>query len=212
MPISGSSLLLFVTGALIVLAIPGPAVMYIVSRSVGHGGGAGLVSAAGIAVGTLVHILAETLGLSALLVSSALAFEAVKYVGAAYLIFLGIRTLRRADEPVSEDDSSDGRLKSFFWQGVVTNVLNPKSALFFLAFLPQFVDPSRGQATLQIFQLGMLFALMGWCTDSLWAVAAGMAAQKIRRNLRLRRAQRWISGGGLIALGLASAFSGARSK
>ena len=210
MLISGSSLLLFVTGALIVLAIPGPAVMYIVSRSVGHGRGAGLVSAGGIAVGTLVHILAATLGLSALLVSSALAFEAVKYVGAAYLIFLGIRTLRREDAPVSKDDSSDGRLKSFFWQGVVTNVLNPKSAL--LAFLPQFVDPSRGHVPLQIFRLGMLFALMGWCTDSLWALAAGMAAEKIRGSLRLRRVQRRVSGGGLIALGLASAFSGGQSK
>jgi threonine/homoserine/homoserine lactone efflux protein len=97
-------------------------------------------------------------------------------------------------------------------QGVLVNLLNPKTVLFFLAFWPQFVDPARGHATLQIFELGILFAMMGWCSDSVWAVTAGTAAEHFRRNVRLGHAQRNISGGTLIALGLASAFSGSRAK
>jgi threonine/homoserine/homoserine lactone efflux protein len=212
MLIRESSLLLFVTGAAIILIIPGPAVMYVVSRSIGHGRIAGLVSAMGIATGTVFHVLAATLGLSALLASSALAFEAVKYIGAAYLIYLGIRTLRREAAPLPETENGTRRLGQLYGQGVLVNVLNPKTALFFLAFLPQFVDRARGNATLQILQLGILFAVMGWCSDSAWALAAGTVAERIRRSLPLRRMQRNVSGGGLIALGLASAFSGSRSK
>jgi len=207
-----SSLLLFVTGAVIILIIPGPAVIYIISRSVGQGRAAGLVSAGGIAVGTLIHVAAASLGLSALLMSSALAFQFVKYLGAAYLIYLGIRALRRSDEEAVEATRSRTRLTRVFGQGVFVNVTNPKSALFFLAFLPQFVEPARGHATAQIFFLGMLFALMGYCSDSIWALVAGTVAGRIRGSTRWRRAQRTFSGGGLIALGLASAFSGARSK
>jgi threonine/homoserine/homoserine lactone efflux protein len=212
MLIGHSSLLLFVTGAAIILIIPGPAVTYVVSRSIGHGRSAGLVSAVGIVVGTLFHVAAATLGLSALLASSAMAFEFVKYLGAAYLVYLGIRTLRSGDAHFFQAAGSERRLARLFGQGVLVNLLNPKTALFFLAFLPQFVDPSRGHATLQILELGVLFALMGWCSDSIWAFAAGTAAEHFRRNARLRRAQRNVSGGALIALGLASAFSGSRAK
>src|SRR5882724_10353483 len=134
MLISYSSLLLFVTGAAILLVIPGPAVFYIVSRSVGHGRAAGLVSAMGIAAGTLFHLAAATLGLSALLASSALAFQFVKYLGAAYLIYLGIKTLRRKDEQLAEADTAETKLSHIFAQGVPVNLLNPKTALFFLAF------------------------------------------------------------------------------
>jgi threonine/homoserine/homoserine lactone efflux protein len=212
MMISTSSLLLFVTGAAILLVIPGPAVFYIVSRSIGQGRTAGLVSAMGIAVGTMFHLAAATLGLSALLVSSALAFHFVKYLGAAYLICLGVRVLRSKDTPPLETTNGERRLGRIFGQGVLVNLLNPKTALFFLAFLPQFVEPARSHATLQIFQLGLLFALMGWCSDSIWALLAGTVAERIRVSVRLRRAQRNVSGGALIALGLATAFSGARSK
>ena len=212
MLISHTSLVLFMTGAAILLVIPGPVVMYVVSRSIGHGRSAGLVSVMGTVVGTLCHVAAATLGLSAVLASSALAFQFVKYLGAVYLIYLGIRTLRSSDTVLFEAASGERRLVRLFGQGVFVNLLNPKTALFFLAFLPQFVDPSRGHATLQIFELGVLFALMGWCSDSMWALAAGTAADHLRRNIRLRRAQRNVSGGALIALGLASAFSGARSK
>lgn len=200
------------TGAMLLLLVPGPAVLYITSRSIGLGRAAGLVSAMGIAVGTLFHVAAATLGLSALLVSSATAFQFVKYAGAAYLIYLGIRTLRGGDTAML--DASNGRrnLGSIFGQGVLVNLLNPKTALFFLAFLPQFVDPARGHATLQIFELGVLFALMGWVSDSVWATIAGTFGTRLRGNVRLRSTQRKISGGVLIALGVASAFSGAKAK
>ncbi len=212
MLISYSSLLLFVTGAAILLVIPGPAVFYIVSRSVGHGRAAGLVSAMGIAAGTLFHLAAATLGLSALLASSALAFQFVKYLGAAYLVYLGIRVLRSDVTLALEAANGERQLAHIFGHGVLVNLLNPKTALFFLAFLPQFVEPARGHATLQIFQLGVLFALMGWCSDSMWALLAGTVAERIRGSVRLRRTQRNLSGGALIALGLATAFSGVRSK
>jgi len=212
MLISHSSLLLFVSGAAVLLLIPGPAVMYVVSRSIGHGRVAGLVSVMGIVVGTLFHVVAATLGLSALLASSAFAFQFVKYLGSAYLIYLGIRTLRRDDSQLPEPPNSERRLLDIFGQGVLVNLLNPKTALFFLAFLPQFVDPSFGHPALQIFQLGVLFALMGWCSDSVWALLAGTVAERFRSSFRLRRAQRNVSGGALIALGLASAFSGAKAK
>ncbi|PYU55873.1 MAG: RhtB family transporter, partial [Acidobacteria bacterium] len=208
MLISDSSLLLFVTGAAILLVIPGPAVFYIVSRSVGHGRAAGLVSAMGIAAGTLFHLAAATLGLSALLASSALAFQFVKYLGAAYLVYLGIRVLRSDVTLVLEAANGERQLAHIFGHGVLVNLLNPKTALFFLAFLPQFVAPARGHATLQILQLGVLFALMGWCSDSMWALLAGTVAERIRGSVRLRRTQRNLSGGALIALGLATAFSG----
>ena len=212
MAISHSSLLLFIAGGAILLVIPGPAVMYIVSRSIGQGRAAGLVSAMGITAGTLFHIAAATLGLSALLVSSVLAFQFMKYLGAAYLIYLGVRVLRSDEGRLLESADGERRLGRIFGQGVLVNLLNPKTALFFLAFLPQFVDPARGHATLQIFELGVLFALMGWCSDSIWALAAGTVAERIRGSARLRRAQRNMSGGALIALGLASAFAGGKAK
>jgi threonine/homoserine/homoserine lactone efflux protein len=162
--------------------------------------------------GPCVTSFAAALGISAVLVSSALAFQFVKYLGAAYLIYLGIKTLRTKDEQMLIAAGIETRLAGVFGQGFLVNLLNPKTALFFLAFLPQFVDPARGHVTLQILQLGILFALMGWCSDSVYALIAGTAAQRIRGSLRLRRIQRNVSGGGLIALGLASAFSGAKSK
>jgi len=199
-------------GAMLLLLVPGPAVLYITSRSIGLGRAAGLVSAMGIAVGTLVHVAAATLGLSALLVSSASAFTFVKYAGAAYLIYLGVRTLRREDATTLDPSREQRSLFGIFGQGVLVNLLNPKTALFFLAFLPQFVDPARGHATLQIFELGVLFALMGWMSDSVWALVSGTFAEHIRGSVRLRSTQRKVSGGALIALGLASAFSGAKAK
>ena len=140
-----SRLALFVGAALLLLVVPGPSVLYIVTQSISHGRRAGIVSVAGITTGTLVHIVAATVGLSALLASSALAFDVVKYLGAAYLIAVGIRRLagwerERSREPERRD------LGRLYRQGIVVNTLNPKTALFFLAFLPQFVDPARGAA------------------------------------------------------------------
>jgi len=209
---SHSSLLLFLAGAIVLLVIPGPAVFYIVSRTVGQGRAAGLVSAAGIAVGTLFHVTAAALGLSAVLVSSARAFRVVQILGALYLVFLGVRTLLRTEEAEAASYEGALSLRRIFGQGVVVNVLNPKTALFFLAFLPQFADPARGSIAAQILLLGTLFAVMGLCSDSAWALVASQATAKLRTSLRWQRARKNISGGALIALGLATAFSGSRTK
>jgi threonine/homoserine/homoserine lactone efflux protein len=208
---SHSSLALFVSAALILLVIPGPAVFYILGRSVGQGRGAGFVSALGISVGSLVHTAAAAVGLSALLMSSALAFGIVKYLGAAYLIYLGVQKLRR-EEAIEVSEGPQTKLSRIFAQGVVVNVLNPKAALFFFAFLPQFVDASRGNVAGQVLFLGVLFAFLGLMSDSLWAFCAGTVAHWLRRNARWMRTQRYVSGGMLISLGLATAFAGPSKK
>src|ERR671914_491663 len=170
-----STLALFMVAALALAVVPGPAVLYIVARSVDQGRLAGFVSALGIAVGSLVHVVAATVGLSSLLASSATAFTVVKYAGAAYLVILGVRRLLTR-ETIDDDISRAPRTRrKLFVDGVVVNVLNPKTALFFIAFLPQFVDPEAGAATLQIFALGLIFALIALSSDSLWALAAGTA-------------------------------------
>jgi threonine/homoserine/homoserine lactone efflux protein len=201
-------LALFAAAALALLVVPGPAVIYIVTRSIHQGRRAGLVSVLGIHLGTLVHIAAATAGLSALLVSSSTAFTVVKLAGAAYLIGLGLWTLlsQRADSEIVL--GGERRLRRVFAQGVVVNVLNPKTALFFLAFLPQFVDRDRGHATLQIALLGVTFGLLGMVTDSIWAVGAGTAGDVLRRSRHFARAQRYISGTVFVGLGVVAAFAG----
>jgi threonine/homoserine/homoserine lactone efflux protein len=209
---SHSQLLFFVSAAALLLAIPGPAIFYIVGRSIGHSRNAGLVSALGIGVGTLIHTVAAAVGLSALLVSSATAFSVVKYLGAAYLIYLGVQKLRRDESFDAPPDAQRTTLTRVFAQGIVVNVLNPKTALFFFAFLPQFIDPSRGHVATQILSLGFLFACMGTFSDSLWAYFCGTVAHRLRGNPRWMRTQRYISGGMLISLGVATAFAGSSTK
>ncbi len=208
----GSTLGIFVGAAIALLLTPGPAVLYIVTRSIEQGRGAGLVSVVGICTGTLVHVVAATLGLSALLVSSATAFTTVKYLGAGYLIVLGLRTLATREQPSA--DVADGRpgLRRVFTQGVIVNVLNPHTALFFFAFLPQFVNPSSGRVPLQMLTLGLLFVGLSAMTDSGWAVAAGTAGDWIKRHPRFNAGQRYVTGGALIGLGAATALSGSRGK
>lgn len=209
-----SQLLFFVTTAAILLAIPGPAVLYIVGRSIGQGRNAGLVSALGIGVGTLIHTAAAAVGLSALLVSSATAFSVVKYLGAGYLVYLGVQRLRTKESLAAASDTAAPRvtLARVFSQGIVVNVLNPKTALFFFAFLPQFIDPSRGHVATQILSLGILFACMGTTSDFLWALFSGSVAGWLRNNQRWMRNERYVSGGILISLGLATAFAGHSAK
>ena len=203
-----ASLAVFVVAALALLVVPGPAVVYIVARSIHQGRRAGLVSVLGIHVGTLVHIAAATVGLSALVVSSAVAFTAVKIAGAVYLVGLGLWTLfaRRAEQEVAL--GGERNLRRAFAQGIVVNVLNPKTALFFLAFLPQFVDPAASHPAVQIAVLGVLFALLGLVTDSLWALAAGTAGGVLRRSPRFVRGQRYVTGTVYVGLGVATAFAG----
>jgi len=157
-------------------------------------------------------VVAATLGLSALLMSSALAFSAVKYLGAAYLVYLGIQKVLREESVVPSEQSVRIRLSRIFGQGIVVNVLNPKTALFFFAFLPQFVDASRGRVAAQIMFLGLLFAVMGVLSDSVWALFAGALAHALKRNTRWTRTQRYVSGGMLISLGVATAFAGSNKK
>jgi threonine/homoserine/homoserine lactone efflux protein len=207
-----ASLAVFVVAALALLAVPGPAVVYIVARSIQQGRRAGLVSVLGIHVGTLLHIGAATVGLSALVLSSAVAFTAVKIAGAAYLVGLGLWTLfaRRAEPEVALGGRQN--LRRAFAQGIVVNVLNPKTALFFLAFLPQFVDPDASHPALQIAFLGVLFALLGLVTDSLWALAAGTAGGVLRRSRRFARGQRYVTGTVYVGLGVATALAGSADE
>jgi threonine/homoserine/homoserine lactone efflux protein len=209
-----STLALFAVAAVTLLVIPGPAVLYIVTRSVDQGRAAGLASVCGVHVGTLVHVAAAALGLSALLVSSATAYDAVRWLGAAYLVWLGVRRLLARDE----DDLAAGPgnrrtgLGRIFAQGVVVNVLNPKTALFFFAFLPQFVDTSRGSVPFQVVVFGVAFVVLGLLSDGAYAVAASTGAGWLRRRPRVARASRLVSGGVLVSLGVTTALAGSRSS
>jgi threonine/homoserine/homoserine lactone efflux protein len=194
------------------LLVPGPAVLYVVARSIHEGRRAGIASVLGIHVGTLVHIAAATLGLSAIVVSSAVAFTVVKVAGAVYLVGLGLWTLlsRRAETEVAL--GGRGNLRRAFAQGIVVNVLNPKTALFFLAFLPQFVDADAAHPAAQIAFLGLLFAALGLVTDSLWALAAGTAGGLVRGSRRFVQAQRYVAGSVYVGLGVVTAVTGRGSS
>jgi threonine/homoserine/homoserine lactone efflux protein len=202
-----STLFLFSLAALALIVVPGPAVLYIVAQSIGSGRRAGLASALGVATGGLVHVAAATVGLSALLASSATAFTVVKVAGAVYLVFIGVRRILGREESVTAAPAASRRLRRIYGQGVVVNVLNPKTALFFLAFLPQFVDHDAGSAALQIFVLGLTFVVIALVSDSLWALAAGMAGTRLRASTRFLRVERYVSGSIFVGLGLTAAFA-----
>lgn len=205
---------LFLAASLTILLIPGPAVLYIVARSIGQGRMAGVVSVLGIGLGSLVHVAAAALGLTALLMSSALAYSAVKYAGAFYLIFLGIKKL--TSKPVlAESDEEAGpatSLYKIFAEGVLVNVLNPKTAIFFFAFLPQFVDVSRGSVALQITAYGLMFSFMGMFTDGLWALAANTAGRTLKAHPRFIQGEKYFAGVTYLALGTLAAVSGSGKK
>jgi threonine/homoserine/homoserine lactone efflux protein len=201
------TLAVFAGAALALLVVPGPAVLYIVARSVHQGRSAGLAAVVGIHLGTLAHVFAATLGLSAVLASSATAFTTVKLVGAFYLVYLGVRTL--LGRGVLEDPAQPvvRRRRQDVAEGILVNVLNPKTALFFLAFLPQFVDPEAGHPALQVLALGCVFMLLGAITDSLWALGAGAAGESLQRHRAWPRAQRYVSGSVFIGLGAIAAIA-----
>jgi threonine/homoserine/homoserine lactone efflux protein len=205
-----SNFSLFVVASLTLLLTPGPAVMYVVTRSVDQGRKAGLISVLGIQTGTFVHVVGAALGISALLLSSALVFDLVKYLGAAYLIYLGVRKLMT---PVKREEivvTQEKNLRATYLQGVVVAILNPKTALFFLAFLPQFVDASQGQTTLQTLILGMTFLLMALVTDGMYALLSGTAGNWLKASVWYLRFQRYLAGGVYVGLGVMAAFSGNR--
>jgi threonine/homoserine/homoserine lactone efflux protein len=186
----------FLAAAVVLAAIPGPGMLYVLARTLAHGRGAGLRSTMGTAAGGLGHVVAAAVGLSALLMTSALAFSAVKYAGAAYLIWLGVRTLAGLREPAEAVRDGGGPA---FRQGMLTELLNPKTALFFLTFLPQFVQPERGPVAPQLLALGCVSVALNSSADVVVAALGG----RIRTALSPRwwRRQRLASGCTLIALG-----------
>jgi threonine/homoserine/homoserine lactone efflux protein len=203
-----STLTIFVGAAMLLFIVPGPAVLYVVTRSLSQGRNAGLVSVGGIHAGSLVHILAAMLGLSALVATSTLAFSIVKWAGAAYLVYLGIRTLLADDDALLPGTAEPSSYRKIFTQGVIVNVLNPKTAIFFVAFVPQFIDPSKGSATLQILVLGIAFIFAGTISDGIYAVLAGTIGDRMSRRPLWRRNSRYASGAIYLLLGAAAAASG----
>jgi RhtB (resistance to homoserine/threonine) family protein len=187
---------------------PGPDTMYVLARSIGQGRSAGVVSALGISAGCLFHIAAAALGLSALLATSAMAFTVVKWVGAGYLVWMGVQMLRSKAGPEAVQGLQPTSLWRIFRDGVVTNVLNPKVALFFLAFLPQFVDPARGSTGMQFVLLGLLFDVTGTVWLVFLAGAAGAFGGWLRRNPRVAAAQKRVTGAVFVALGARLALQG----
>jgi threonine/homoserine/homoserine lactone efflux protein len=196
-----AAFLTFLLAAFMLNIAPGPDMLYVIGRSVGQGRRAGAVSALGIFAGCWAHILAAAVGVAALLRSSSLAFDLVRYAGAGYLLYLGARMIiQRRDSPTVGNLPPEP-LSSIFRQGVITNVLNPKVALFFLAFLPQFVDARRGSVALQILGLGLIFNIGGTLVNLAVAYAGGTAGELLRRNRRFTQLQRWFTGLVFIGLG-----------
>ncbi len=204
---STTTLLLFLSASLALLVIPGPSVTFIVTRSVQQGRAAGLVSVLGVHAGSVVHVLAAALGLSAVLASSALAFTVVKYVGAAYLLYLGIRQLWRSKAAADTPDPEPDSRWRLFRQGAIVNILNPKTAIFFLAFLPQFVAPARGPVWFQVIVLGLVFMALGMLSDGAYALAAGAIGDRLRGSATVGRWLDRVSGGIHIALGTFAALA-----
>ncbi len=200
------ALAVFALASLALAVVPGPAVLYIVAQSVPGGRRAGIVSALGISTGGLFHVLAAVIGLSAILAASAEAFTVVKLLGAAYLVWLGIRTLLSRDERIG-GRAVEPTLGRTYRRGVVVNVLNPKTALFFLAFLPQFVDPD-GSTRGQLAVLGIVFVVIALTSDLVWALVAGTAGGMLRRSRTFLRVQRYVSGTIFVGLGALAATAG----
>lgn len=205
-----SRLVLFLTAASLLAIAPGPGMLYVLARSLAGGKREGVLSAVGTFLGGLVHVSAAALGVSMILAQSAVAFSAVKYVGAAYLGFLGIGMILGARgenfDPATISPPRDSRHHPL-WQGVATEVLNPKTAVFFLSFIPQFVSPSRGHVFLQFLLLGTIAVLMNTSADLLVIALAGPLGTRIRSSAVFRRRQRTVAGAIMIGLGTYLAVS-----
>jgi threonine/homoserine/homoserine lactone efflux protein len=203
--------LLVAIASLVLVVIPGPAVIYILTRSISQGRAAGLASAVGVNLGSAIHVVGAVAGLSVILASSAILYSAVKWAGVAYLVWLGIRTLRSQDEIFTNTSAEPAALKRIFTQGVIVNVLNPKVAMFFLAFLPQFVDPDSPVPWLQSLVLGLTLVVIGLISDSVYALIGGQVGGVLRRNPRAGSTTRTASGVAYFALAGVAAVTGSRS-
>jgi threonine/homoserine/homoserine lactone efflux protein len=200
----GSTLLLFVGASLALLAVPGPAVIYVVTRSLDQGRAAGMVSMLGVETGTFAYALAAAAGLTGLIAASEIGFTVVKYLGAAYLVYLGVRKLLEREGPL---EHLLGRRSRLYLRGLLVQLLNPKIAIFFLAFLPQFVDSSRGPVALQILVLGALFTLLAVLSDGAYVLLAGAVGRWLRTGRRARLALAKVSGGVYVGLGVGAALN-----
>jgi threonine/homoserine/homoserine lactone efflux protein len=200
--------LIFLSAAILLAIAPGPGMLYVLARALGGGRREGLLSALGTFFGGMVHVFAAAAGISIILAKSAMAFAAVKYLGAGYLCFLGIRMIldARKDKDESISVANLPRRRSPFWQGVITEVLNPKTALFFLSFIPQFVNRAHGHVFLQFILLGTLSVTLNTSADIVVTLLAGPLGQRIRGSARFRRRQRTLTGAVMIGLGSYLAF------
>lgn len=198
------ALLAFSIASVVLFLIPGPAVAYIVNRAVVDGRTTAFASVAGLGLGNFVHVVAATAGLSAILATSATAFTIVKWLGAGYLLLVGIKTLTTRPPTLGSGGVSITRRRAF-GQGVVVNTLNPKVALFFLSFLPQFIDPSRGPAWVQSLVLGTVFTLLGCLVDGSWAVLADTVRHLLVRGRTQAFVRRYVSGTMFVGLGVVAA-------
>lgn len=201
-----STFALFVATALVLLAIPGPAVLYVIGRSIDQGRSAGLASVLGITTGTIVHVTLAAVGLSRLVLASKTAFDAVRYAGAAYLVYLGIRRLLTWHTDAGPESRTARTRRVLYTQGMIVNLLNPKTIVFIFAFIPQFVNLDAGHVGIQVMLLGLTFAGLGALTDSLYAVAAGSVADRLRGTAFLSRLERWFGGTALVGLGVVAAI------
>ena len=202
-----ATLVSFIAVSLIVLLTPGPGVIYVVARSIEQGRLAGLISAVGLSVGVFAHVAAAIVGLSALLLASATAFEIVKLTGAAYLVYVGIQTLRTHRSIHRVQFNNRVPLTRLFTDGLLVSVFNPKIAVFFLAFLPQFVEPTHSHVQLQIALLGTLYAGLALATDGAYALLAGTVAQFFGGSMASMRWPKLASGSLLVGLGIWAALS-----
>jgi threonine/homoserine/homoserine lactone efflux protein len=200
-----STYLVFLATGMALLAIPGPAVLYVVTRSIEMGRSGAIASCAGITTGTFVHVGLATAGISSLILASRAAFDGVRYVGAAYLVFLGARRLLTKPREEVEEDRVPRTRRRAYTQGVVVNLTNPKTIVFIFAFIPQFVDPNAAHPWLQILVLGASFAVLGFFSDSVYALAAGALADRLRSSEKIARFERWFGGSILVGLGVAAA-------
>jgi len=196
-----SDVITFAIASLALLVIPGPAVIYVLNRSVADGRNTALAGVAGLEIGNFMHVIAATLGLSAIIAASATAFSTVKWAGALYLVFVGIRTLLSKPTP-PDARSTSATARKAFTQGIIVNTLNPKVALFFLSYLPQFIDPDRGSPALQSFVLGSIFVALGCCSDATYALTASALRDRLLTGRALPFVQRYVAGSVFVALGV----------
>jgi threonine/homoserine/homoserine lactone efflux protein len=201
---------LFMVTALALNVTPGPAILFILSRCLGQGRAAAVVSVFGLSTASIIQAVAAAFGLSALFAYSPIAFDVIKYCGAAYLVYLGVSGFLKGGIGgiiARSDNRARSSLLSAYWQGFLTDLLNPKLLLFFFSFLPQFVDPTRGEPAVQMLILGLVFQLTGVPTNLAVALAGGALARLLARSPTWARIQNWCASTILIGLGIRLAFS-----